>query len=360
MNFQSKIIFNSSEIGVREIELRLSLAEGFEYEVLKVANDWINQNNNEFEVQTSGSTGVPKKITLTRKQIKASVQLTQNYFQLRQGQVALLCLDPKFIAGRIMIIRALEIGLDLICVPPSADPLIQLKFTQTISFAAFVPYQLEAILKSSQSIIQLNQIEKIIVGGAKVQNEIIDAIQSLPTKFYETYGMTETITHVAIKKLNPMESQFNTLSGITISIDERQCLLIEANHLGNQPIVTNDIVKLNGPNGFQLIGRFDNTINSGGLKIFPEALEKKLQDIQSNWISSSFFITGMKDGSLGQKVVLVIETDTLSEKEKSQILARLKQHLPKWEVPKEIICLQEFKRTDTGKVNRKMTLAGLH
>lgn len=360
MSFQSKVIFKSKEIRANEIGQRLSLTEGFEYDVLKVANDWINQDNTKFEVQTSGSTGVPKKITLTREQIKASVHLTQDYFHLRQGQVAILCLDPKYIAGRMMIIRALEIGLDLICVPPTADPLAQLQFLQHISFAAFVPYQLEAILKSNQSIVQLNKIEKIIIGGAKIHNEIMDAIQSLPSKFYETYGMTETISHVAIKKLNPLESTFKTLSGISISIDERECLVIEAKHLGNQPIVTNDIVELSGSKEFQLIGRADNIINSGGLKIFPEALEEKLKDVKANWSGKRFFIAGIEDGSLGQRVVLVIEIDGLSEEEKSQILTQLKQHLPKWQVPKEIICLKEFERTDNGKVNRKMTMALLH
>jgi o-succinylbenzoate---CoA ligase len=348
-----QFIFSSHRINQDEIDIDLANQKGFEGQVLSFASDWLDMGHQTFEVQTSGSTGNPKKIFLSRTQLKASANLTQEFFQLKRGCTALLCLDPTFIAGKMMVVRAIEIGMDLICLPPTADPLKDLSIEAPITFAALVPYQLEAILKSPSSLSKLNKIKTVIVGGAKVSNSIIEKLQSHQTRFFETYGMTETITHVAVRSLNPLENNFKALKGFSFSKDSRDCLVIRAGHLEIEPIVTTDIVELISPTEFQLIGRADNIINTGGIKISPEAVEEKIANLKLPYLNGKIFlITGIKDESLGQRVVLFVEREKLTMQEQEQLLSELKLHLIKWEVPKEIICLKEFARTESGKVIR--------
>ena len=356
----SIFFFDSRAIQINEIGRIKNHADEFEYPILDFAREWLSPSIKKFEIQTSGSTGTPKKITLAREQIKESIKLTKDFFNLKPGQVALLCLDTNFIAGRMMIFRAIEIGLDLVCAPPVANPLEHIDCASPISFAALVPYQLESILKSPSSIARLNKIEKVILGGAKVSPSLIERIQPLPTQFYETYGMTETITHVAIRKLNPPENNFTALPGVSFSTDNRNCLVIRATHLGSNSIITNDVVELSGSKSFKLIGRADNIINTGGVKVSPEALEDKIESILSPFLDGKdFFIAGVNDPAFGQKVVLFMESAPLQEPDKNKILSQLKLHLEKWEVPKDIICVPLFKKTESGKVNRLETIKSI-
>jgi o-succinylbenzoate---CoA ligase len=353
-----QFIFRSHRFNQEVIKQGLAKQQGFEGRVFSFASEWLDMEHQTFEVQTSGSTGNPKKISLSRAQLKASANLTKEFFQLKQGDTALLCLDPTFIAGKMMIVRAIEIGMDLICLPPTADPLSDLFIEAPIHFAAFVPYQLEAILKSQSSISKLEKIETVIVGGANVSNTTIEKLQTLPTKFFETYGMTETITHVAVRRLNPMENNFKALKGVSFSTDSRDRLVIEASHLGIDPIVTTDIVELISPTEFQLIGRADNIINTGGVKISPEAVEEKIANLHLPFLKErNFLIVGIKDEGLGQRVVLLLEGQTLSKQQQEKSIAELKLHLQKWEVPKEIVHVIEFARTENGKVIRPKSSA---
>ena len=186
----------------------------------------------------------------------------------------------------------------------------------------------------------------MIVGGGRVGNPLLEKIKLIPTRIYETYGMTETLTHVAIKRINGMNKTeiFSALNGITFEKDDRDCLIINAKNINPNPIITNDMVELITKTTFKWIGRFDNIINSGGIKISPEVIEKKMSKIIKN---RRFFIAALKDRHLGEKVILVIEGNKINI---SYI------DLDKFEKPKEIYFLPKFKESVSGKILRKQTL----
>lgn len=325
----------------------------YEKKVLSLARDWVSQKEH-FEFQTSGSTGAPRKVVFHRSQIKESARLTKDTFRLVEGYEGLLCLDPDFVAGKMMIIRALEIGMNLHCIPPIANPVETLD--AAIDFAALVPFQLESILNSTSSD-KINQIKTAILGGSPVSENLTRRIQSTTTRFYETYGMTETLTHVAVRKLNPPQNEFHVLPGIRINTDENQCLSITAAHLSTEVIQTNDLVEITSESTFRITGRLDNIINTGGVKISPESLEIRIAPILENALPGHhYFVAGLTDQSFGERVVLYVESKDLPPDVKNQILGECKSKLLKWEVPKEIIAVPEFSRTNSGKINRQATL----
>jgi O-succinylbenzoic acid--CoA ligase len=346
--------FNTHSVHSDKLSNNLKTSDEFEYQILKQAREWLTLNKGDFEFQTSGSTGSPKKITFTRMQVKASVELTKSFFNLEKGQKALLCLDPSFIAGKMMIVRAIEIGMDLICVPPAANPLKDFQHDTVIDFAALVPYQLEGIVNDQAAVKRLAQINKVIVGGAIVSNELSAKLQSLSTTFFETYGMTETLTHIAVRALNPLQEAFQALPGIKLLIDDRSCLTIQASHLSPEVIRTNDVVHLITDNAFVWIGRNDNIINTAGVKVSPEEVERKIASLMFNQLNGhSYFIGGVPDKKFGQKIVLFIETDKIPHSTIDRICEHLRGRLQKWEAPKEIVCLPLFERTASGKINRR-------
>lgn len=298
-------------------------------------------------VKTSGSTGNPKEIKLLKTQMIKSAQLTGQFFNLRENDNALLCLPVKYIAGKMMLVRAIVLGLNLITIEPNSNPLTTLK-SNKIQFAAFIPLQL---INSLSKLEKLNQIEKLIVGGAEFPENLKDKVQNLQTEIYETYGMTETATHIALKRINGEKKQdnFNALEGIEFETDKRNCLKINAVKVFGKIFTTNDIVELKSKTEFKLLGRFDNVINSGGIKISPEILEAKIK----NHIKENFIISSINDEKLGEKLVLLLERKTIDNQEKENIFAELKMELNKYEIPKEIYCLEEFPRTENGKIKRK-------
>jgi len=305
-------------------------------DVNQFISEWLN-GEEELILQTSGSTGKPKSISMKKEWMKNSAQLTENTFGLKKGDSALLCMSIKYVAGKMMVVRALELALDLKVVEPSSSPLKDID--DQIDFAAMVPLQLE---NSSND---LDKVKTLIVGGGQVSLQLIKKLQNISTQIYETYGMTETLTHVAIKPLNgPNKSDiFSALDGIHFEIDERDCLVINAPMLSPESIVTNDIIELINDISFRWLGRFDNVINSGGVKVIPEVVEAKLA---SFILDRRYFISGVPDKSLGEKVVLLVEGN---ETELSF------QHLEKYERPKEIYFIPEFVETESGKVNRMGT-----
>jgi O-succinylbenzoic acid--CoA ligase len=193
----------------------------------------------------------------------------------------------------------------------------------------------------------LHQFKKVIIGGAKVSDELANKLQLIPSDIYETYGMTETITHIAAKKIG--EDYFNVLSHVTVSIDARNCLVIDAPSISAEKIVTNDIVDIQNSKQFKWLGRYDNVINSGGIKLFPEQIEAKL----TSKLTNRFFISGQPDAVLGTKVVLIIEG------EEYKIDADFFNSLSKFEKPKEIFFVSQFSETATNKVNRIQTLKSI-
>jgi O-succinylbenzoic acid--CoA ligase len=309
--------------------------EDFEKPVGDFLLDWFDSKDF-IEMETSGTTGTPKTISVSKQAMVDSALATGDFFDLQPGNRALQCLPVKYVAGKMMLVRAMILGLDLEFVAPSSHPMRNNEIDY--DFVAMVP------LQSQNSINELKKVKKMIVGGAAINKALEKQLLKLPTEVYETYGMTETITHIAARKLG--EKAFTVLPNVTISYDDRNCLVIHAPRISPDVIITNDIVELVNENQFIFLGRMDNVINSGGIKLIPEQIEEKL----ASKIHQRFFIASKPDNELGHKVVLVIEG------EKKDFDESLYEALDKYEKPKEIIFVPKFEETPTGKILRKETL----
>ena len=305
-------------------------------------NDFLIQwfNNELFiTVQTSGSTGKPKKIKLAKKAMVYSALATGNYFNLNEKTSAFLCLSTKYIAGKMMLVRAMVLGWHLDILETNTKPLANTK--KNYDFGAMVPLQVH------HSIADLDHTKQLIIGGGAIDNNLFKKIIGLKTDCYATYGMTETITHIAVKKIALNVDYYTVLPQITIAKDARDCLVIQAPHLTQEPVITNDLVQLKGKNQFKWLGRFDTIINSGGVKIIPEAVEAKLAAL----ISQRFFISSIPDALLENKVILIIEGSPYPLD-----LKELADYLSQYEIPKNIYFTPKFVVTDTKKIQRQKTL----
>jgi O-succinylbenzoic acid--CoA ligase len=244
-------------------------------------------------------------------------------------------LPVKYVAGKMMLIRAMVLGMNLEFVAPSSHPM---KNTENdYDFVAMVPMQAQNSLK------ELEKVKKLIIGGAKINKTLEnDLIKLKSTQVFETYGMTETITHIAAKRIGA--EAFTVLPNVTISYDDRKCLVIDAPKINDIVIITNDLVVILNENQFVFLGRIDNIINSGGIKIMPEQVEQKLD----GKIDRRFFIASKEDTKLGEKVVLVVEGEPF------EINTTIFEVLDKYERPKEIVFVKKFNETANGKVIRRI------
>jgi O-succinylbenzoic acid--CoA ligase len=287
-------------------------------------------------VTTSGSTGIPKKINLEKQAMINSALATAEFFDLKAGNRVLHCMSTAYIAGKMMLVRSIVLGFEMDFVTPSSNPL---KGNQHhYDFVAMVPMQVQ------NSISELHKVKKLIIGGAKISETLLNQLLEVPTQIYETYGMTETITHIAAKRIG--EKAFTVLPNVAISCDERGCLVIAAPRISATNIVTNDVVELLNATQFRLLGRIDNVINSGGVKLFPEQIEVKLSDK----IKERFFVIGIPDEKLGEQVLIVIEG-------KPTIFDDLVfENLALYEKPKAIRFVSKFIETESGKVKRGETI----
>ncbi|MGL2963478.1 AMP-binding protein [Flavobacterium sp. RSB2_4_14] len=310
--------------------------EEFEKPVGDFLLDWFDSKDY-IEMFTSGSTGEPKTVIVKKQAMVNSAIATGDFFDLQPGNSALQCLPVKYVAGKMMLVRAMILGLDLEFVAPSSHPLRNNEIN--FDFVAMVP------LQAQNSIQELKKVKKLIIGGAAVNKTLEKQLLKLPTEVYETYGMTETITHIAARKLG--EKAFTVLPDVTVSYDDRNCLVIHAPKISTEVIITNDIVELVNENQFIFLGRIDNVINSGGIKLIPEQIEKKLV----SKIEQRFFISSQPDEELGEKVILVVEG------EKRDFNDNLYEDLDKYEKPKAVVFVPRFKDTATGKIMRKESLS---
>ena len=291
-------------------------------------------------VQTSGSTGQPKIIKLSKQAMVNSAMATAKYLDLKPGDTALHCLPSQYIAGKMMLVRAMVLGLEIDIVEPTSQPVFDNH--KEYRFCAMLPMQLESTKD------HINHIDILIVGGSPVSKTLASATQKLQTNIFATYGMTETVTHIALKAINNgvEKSFFETLPDVTISQDKRGCLVIKAPKVTTETIVTNDIVKLYSTTSFEWLGRFDNVINSGGLKLFPEQIEDHLKEK----IQSQFFIASEPNETLGQQLILILEADN------NTIDDSVFEGLGKFQIPKAIYAVPQFVMTGSGKIQRKKTL----
>lgn len=332
----------------------------FENSTFSFIKDWLSQKN-DFDITTSGSTGPPKKIIISRDQMVASASLTARVLALEKGQSCLVCIDTKYIGGRMMLVRALTFGLRIFAIDPCANPLEKMPSDQWVNFAAFVPYQVESLLATTQSSL-LDLVEKIIVGGAPLHQGTIEILDNFRCQLYATYGMTETISHVALRRLNGPQKQryFETLPGVTVDVDDRDCVVLSVPFLPEK-LITNDIVLKLSSTQFEWMGRFDNIINTGGIKVSPEKVEAAIQSIfHSTGHKNRFFVHGVDDRQLGSRIVLVIEANILDEQFLKFIHTSLAAVLSPYEIPKEALLVSKFSETENGKINRLQTVKGFH
>tara|TARA_R110002124_G_scaffold227889_1_gene393228 strand:+ start:135617 stop:136726 length:1110 start_codon:yes stop_codon:yes gene_type:complete len=318
--------------------------DGDEHEVQigKFIQQWLNEKE-AVKVKTSGSTGNPKKIRLQKELMINSAKATGTFFKTGARTSALLCLSANYIAGKMMLVRAMTLGWDLHVVAPEKDALTQ--YDNDYDFVAMVPYQVFHSLPS------LKKVKKLIVGGGVISEILDEKLQEIPTEVFATYGMTETISHIAVRRVNgPARTKvFSALPNVKFSTDSRECLVIYAPEINEEIVVTNDLVKLITPTSFEWLGRYDYVINSGGIKIHPEVVEEKL----SKAITLPFIIASESDEELGERVILILET-----KNEAQVpnYAEAFSELEPFERPKKIYTLSQFPYTDTEKIKRKDVL----
>ncbi|MBJ7879926.1 AMP-binding protein [Gelidibacter salicanalis] len=338
-----KFKLNGNSYNVEDLnEVAYSLVkEGAPYEKVMgdFLMDWLDAKDY-INVRTSGSTGKPKLMKVSKQAMVNSAIATGNYFNMEPGQKALLCLPTHYIAGKMMLVRAMVLGLELDFVDPTSQPVFD--YGQTYDFCAMIPLQLK------NTVDYIYNIKTLIIGGATISQPLEDAIQGLETKIFATYGMTETVSHVAVKAMNGEHRMkyFTVFPDVSISQDGRGCLVIDAPKVALEQLVTTDVVNIHSPTEFELIGRADNIINSGGVKLFPEQIEAKL----AGKIKERFIIASQLDVDLGEKLILVVESD------KNTVDNSAFADLDKFEVPKDIYNIPKFKETATGKIQRKDTL----
>lgn len=314
----------------------------WEKKIYAFIREWIDEKD--YITQTSsGTTGTPKKLKLPKKSMMLSAQRTCELFDLHFGQTVLLCLPMDYIAGKMMVVRAFTGGLNLLLTEPSSMP--DITGFGKIDFCAMVPLQAYNSLNSVET---LRRIKKLIIGGAEIRDELEVMLRDLPNEVYATYGMAETCSHVAIRKISGIDYErlYTAIPGVSFSVDKRGCLEIEADFLDHK-VITNDVVDLSDNTTFRWIGRYDSLINSGGLKIIPEEIEA----IVSKTTGLDCAVIGVADKKLGEKVVLVLEKGG-SEITEKELESALIDELPKRYHPKEVIFIDELPRNHSFKVDR--------
>jgi O-succinylbenzoic acid--CoA ligase len=317
--------------------------------VFKFAKGWLS-GQQYFEFNTSGSTGAPKTIIHSRTAIIASIESTAAALSLKAGDTALLCLNVEMTGGRMMLYRALHLGLQLTTVSPSGNPFSHT--TNHFDFLSFVPLQIQQILEHKEYAERLNLAKAIILGGTYVSDAIIASLQMITSPVYSTYGMTETISHIALQRLNGNEKEnyYHTLPGVELSLDERGCLCIKGKVTYDEMITTNDLAILHDAQHFSIHGRADQMINSGGIKINPFTLEASIEEVLKQESIKEYFMAGLPHHSLGQMLVLFV----LSENnDNSLLMEELKKILKvSYMLPKKIISVQQFIYNASGKTDR--------
>ena len=320
------------------------------------------------KVHTSGSTGTPKALLAEKRRMQASARITCQFLGLKAGDTALLCLPLDYIAGKMMVVRALTCGLRLVSVPPSSHPLSMLHAqcfmlndqqttkdkTLSIDFAAMVPLQVWQSLQVDEERQRLEAIRHLIIGGGPIDDELARRLRTMPNAVWSTYGMTETLSHIALRRLSGPEATdwYTPFDGVAVDINAEGCLVIDAPAVSPSPLVTNDIAEIKPQtsnlkpqtsNQFRILGRKDNVICSGGLKIQAEEVERLLQP----HLSAPFCITRRRHPLLGQTVVLLTE-----DSDTQRIGEVCRRVLPRHWQPRLIATVASLPLTATGKTAR--------
>jgi|GEM_PF-261707 len=328
----------------------------FAGQVAKIISQW-QKKESYYSLTTSGSTGAVKELKFSYNQLKISAKQTIDFFGLTNDDELLCCLPVNKVAGFMMIIRALEANADLIITEPSLYPLDSLKKNLSVSFAAFIPSQFEIILNQYSHYQSFFRYTKaVILGGMAVGFELSEKIKTIDTAVYETYGMTETLSHFALKKLNG-ENQapfFTLLNENEIMMDENECLMVKSRITQNKWLKTNDVVEILSNNTFTIRGRADNIINTGGIKIFPESIEQRIMLYVSKFFHTErFIIAGFKNQQFGEIPVLILECVSIHKTNFELFFNSIAEVLEKYEIPWKIYIEERFSETENLKLNRK-------
>ncbi|MEH0155517.1 AMP-binding protein [Limibacter armeniacum] len=330
----------------------------YSQDAIHFCHEWLNGIET-FTITTSGSTGKPKLIQLTRKQMQASASSTGKALGLQEGDHAFCCLNTNYIAGMMMLVRAMEIGMDITVEEPSGNPLEQFSVQDRFDFLSMVPMQVQATLQSDKLTSIMDNSKALIIGGAPASLELEELIKHKLQHIavYATYGMTETVSHIALRQINGStpSAAYKTLDGVELGQDDRGCLTIKAPMSNDELLFTNDLVELISADQFIWLGRYDNVINSGGVKVQAEKVEKAIESyLIEVGDSTPFFVAGIPDTRLGEKVVIFAEQQFPALDKK--MLTHLSEILKTYELPKEVILVDEFEKTETQKVSRRKTI----
>lgn len=334
-------------------------------------NDFLQEWNSPSEtllVHTSGSTGKPKPMWVEKQRMLNSAHITCDFLGLRPGDSALLCMSLDYIAGKMMVVRSIERKLRLFSVKPSGHPLSEESLAKMVEmdfdFVAMVPMQVYNTLQVPQERERLSRIKHLIIGGGAIDDALAEELRSLPGAVWSTYGMTETLSHIALRRLNGEEASewYQPFDSVGVSLNSDGCLVIDAPLVCSEPLVTNDIAeikqqetsshssdassssKVSFPHVlFRIKGRKDNVICSGGIKIQIEEVENLLRQ----HLDAPFLLAKKKDEKFGEIAVLVTESGDLEGVE-----AICRQVLPKYWVPRQYLHFDQLPMTETGKPKR--------
>jgi O-succinylbenzoic acid--CoA ligase len=317
---------------------------------------WI-RGKDSFVLNTSGSTGNPKVITVSRQQLITSARMTGQALSLHAGTKALVCLNIGYVAGLMMLVRGMELNWDLTITAPSSNPLKGMD--EDFDFIAMVPSQLDGCIGDADTALKLRHVGKILLGGAPVGVDLGKRIQELQTPVFQSYGMTETVSHVAIRRINgPMAQAYYTfLPEVNAGVDDRGCLWVSGAVTTNEVIQTNDLVEMVSENSFHWLGRHDNVINSGGVKILLDQIDAVVAEVLSgSGIAVPFFSWHQPDDRLGQKLVLIVEGRS-DEVDGDTVLLEIRKRISAYQTPKHVYFVPRFVKTPTDKVDKPRTAA---
>lgn len=343
----NNIYYSEKELLLKCNSIINTSTEEWEKDIYIFIKQWIDKSEN-ITAHTSGSTGRPKNIIISKSAMEQSALATGHALDLKKSDKALLCLSANFIAGKMMIVRAFVLGLNIFFQETNSKPLNNTK--EYFDFAAMIPLQVE----NSLDYLNKNILNKLIIGGASIDNKLEIKLVNKTTNIYATFGMTETLSHIALRKIDGKNKIFTAIDNVEFTKDKRDCLTINAQKISVDKIFTNDIIELISTTQFIWLARYDNIINSGGLKFFPEQIEKKL----SSLININFFVSGIRNKTLGEEICIFLEGKEYSIEEKNIFIRKLNKQLGKFEAIRKIFFIKNFEWTKNKKINRKATLLG--
>lgn len=309
-------------------------------EIFRFLQEWFDEKPT-LTVNTSGSTGVPKIIEIEKDKMIQSAFLTCSFFNLRPLDSTLLCMPLQYIGAKMLIVRSLVAGLNLHYTQPSTHPL--LGTTADFTFVPMTPQQVLGCFETPKEENRLRKIKHLLLGGMAVSAELQKKLADFPHGVWSSYGMTETLSHIALRKINGEDATnyFTPFKDVDLSLSKSGTLCIHAPKLSNEVLSTTDIAEILPNGSFRILGRADNVINSGGIKIQIEEIENALQTT----FDQAFQLTALPDAVLGERLILLVEEICPDWEDKCA-------HLPKHKKPKQIIIVPKLPLTESGKPNR--------